>query len=55
MPFRSDKQRKYIHAQAARGVKWAQKFVKDSGESKDGEDRKAKAVKHAKKRAAKKR
>jgi hypothetical protein len=30
MPYRSKKQAAYIHAAAKRGVKWAQKFVKDA-------------------------
>jgi hypothetical protein len=30
MPYRSKAQAAYIHAQAQRGVKWAQKFVNDS-------------------------
>jgi hypothetical protein len=30
MPYRSTKQRAYIHARAAEGVPWAQKFVKDA-------------------------
>jgi Mn-containing catalase len=31
MPPVSDKQRRYIYAQAAAGKPWARKFLKDSG------------------------
>jgi hypothetical protein len=30
VPYKSKKQEGYIRAQAARGVKWAKKFVADS-------------------------
>jgi len=30
MPYRSKKQAAFIHAEAARGVKWAKQFVADA-------------------------
>ena len=46
MPYKSEKQRKYIHAAAAKGKAWAQKFVKDS----EAEVPKRKRVKKAAKK-----
>lgn len=31
MPFKSERQRRYIYAQAAAGKAWAIKFIRDSG------------------------
>lgn len=31
MPFRSEKQRRYIFMEAAAGKPWARKFITDSG------------------------
>jgi hypothetical protein len=31
MPFKSERQRRYIYAQAAAGKAWAKKFIRDSG------------------------
>jgi len=30
MPYKSEAQSAYIHMLAAKGIKWAEKFVKDS-------------------------
>lgn len=30
MPFKSDKQRRFIHAKADEGKKWAKKFIRDA-------------------------
>ena len=42
MPYKSDRQRKYIHAQAAKGVRWAKKFVKDADEKVKSKGKRAK-------------
>lgn len=31
MPFKSERQRRYIYSQASQGSAWARKFIKDSG------------------------
>lgn len=33
MPFQSDRQRRFIYAKAGEGVPWAEKFVRDAGNS----------------------
>jgi hypothetical protein len=34
MPFKSDKQRKFIYAKAGEGNKWAKKFISDTKKKK---------------------
>ena len=36
MPYKSEKQRRYVNKEAAKGVKWAKKFKKHSDKKKVG-------------------
>lgn len=40
MPYKSEKQRKYIQMKASKGEKWAQKFVKDAKETSKSKSKK---------------
>jgi hypothetical protein len=44
MPYKSTKQRGYIHAQAAKGVKWAIKFVGEADKAKQPKNERAKSA-----------
>jgi hypothetical protein len=50
VPYKSKKQRGFIHAAAEKGEKWAQKFVKDADKEKQPKVTKRKRVKKAAKK-----
>jgi hypothetical protein len=50
VPFRSERQRRYIYAAAARGEHWAEKFIRDSGHTPPKGRKKHKRKKHKRRR-----
>lgn len=42
MPFKSEKQRRYIYAAASQGEAWARKFIKDEGHTPPKRSKKSK-------------